>query len=256
MTTNLDSSDTLNLPYSNSVRVFDSLGEAHQITFTWTRTGPLTYSYDVTIDGGEVGGTAGTPQSLLAAPGTMTFDANGLLAQVDGAAPANITITTPAFTNGAAALTFDWEILNADSTFRISNYAAPSATSSSSQNGFAPGKLNQVVIGRDGTIQGIFDSGQTAELARIALATFNNPSGLVKMGNNRYSVSVASGEPSVGEPSNGGRGTTAGSTIELSNVDIATEFINMIVAQRAYQANSRMVSTSDEILQETINIKR
>jgi flagellar hook protein FlgE len=93
-------------------------------------------------------------------------------------------------------------------------------------------------------------------LARIALATFNNPSGLVKMGNNRYVTSVSSGEPSVGEPGNGGRGTTAGSTIELSNVDIASEFINMIVTQRAYQANSRMVTTSDQILQETINIKQ
>ncbi len=256
MLTNLDSSDTLNLPYSNSVRIFDSLGQSHQITFTWTRTSPLTYSYDVTIDGGEVGGTAGTPQSLLAAAGSMTFDNNGKLVDVDGAAPANISITTPTFTNGAAALTFTWEILNPDGTGKITNFAAPSSTSSSSQNGFAPGKLNQVVVGRDGTIQGIFDSGQTIEMARISLATFNNPSGLVKMGNNRYSVSVASGDPTIGEPGTGGRGSTAGSTVELSNVDIASEFINMIVAQRGYQANSRLVTTSDEVLQEAINMKR
>jgi flagellar hook protein FlgE len=260
MLTNLDSSDTLNLPYSNSVRVFDSLGQSHQVTFTWTRTAALTYSYDVTIDGGDVaGGTAGTPVSLIptGVTPTMTFDANGELTQVDGATPTtNIALSTPAFTNGAAALNFNWQILNADGTAKISNFAAPSSTSSSSQNGFAPGKLNQIVIGRDGTIQGIFDSGQTIEMARIALATFNNPSGLVKMGNNRYGVSVASGEPSLGEPGTGGRGTTAGSTVELSNVDIATEFINMIVAQRGYQANSRMVTTSDEVLQEAINMKR
>jgi flagellar hook protein FlgE len=256
MLSNLDSSDTLNLPYSNSVRVFDSLGQSHQVTFTWTRTAPLTYSYDVTIDGGEVGGTAGTPQSLLAAPGTMAFDSTGSLSQVDGAVPANISITTPAFSNGAQALTFSWEILNADGTAKITNFAAPSSTSSSTQNGFAPGKLNQVVVGRDGTIQGIFDSGQTIDMARIALATFNNPSGLVKLGSNRFGVSVASGDPTVGQPGTGGRGRTAGSTVELSNVDIASEFINMIVAQRGYQANSRVVTTSDEVLQEAINMKR
>ncbi len=256
MLTNLDASDTLNLPYSNSVRVFDSLGQSHQITFTWTRTSALTYSYDVTIDAGEVGGTAGSPQSLLPAAGSMTFGNDGKLVDVDGAAPANISITTPTFSNGAAALPFNWEILNADGSGKLTNFAAPSSTSTSSQNGFAPGKLNQVVVGRDGTIQGIFDSGQTIEMARIALATFNNPSGLVKMGNNRYGVSVASGDPTVGEPATGGRGSTAGSTVELSNVDIASEFINMIVAQRGYQANSRLITTSDEVLQEAINMKR
>ena len=112
------------------------------------------------------------------------------------------------------------------------------------------------VWGGDGTVQGIFSNGQTAELARLALATFNNPTGLVKMGSNRYNASISSGEPSIGVAGDGGRGTIAGSTLELSNVDMAAEFISMIVAQRGYQANSRMITTTDEILQDSINLKR
>ncbi|MFN8009007.1 MAG: flagellar hook protein FlgE [Terriglobia bacterium] len=254
---NLDANAIDGTNFTSSVRIYDSLGAGHQVNFTWTKTGVGTYNYDVTIDGGEVtGGTPGTPFSLLAAPGTMTFDNTGALVQVDGAAAADAAITTPIFSNGASALTFTWDLVNPDGTTSVTSYAAPSATSSSTQNGFPPGTLSSVVIGGDGTIQGIFSSGKTAELARLALATFNNPGGLLKMGSNRYNVSISSGEPSVGVAGEGGRGSTAGSTLELSNVDMASEFINMIVAQRGYQANSKMITTTDEILQDAINLKR
>jgi flagellar hook protein FlgE len=254
---NLDADAANGTTFTSSIRVFDSLGAGHQIDFTWTKTGVGAYSYDATVDGGEVtGGTAGTPFSLLAAPGTMTFDSTGKLVQVDGAAAADASITTPTFTNGAAALTFSWDLMNPDGTSNITNYSAPSATSSSTQNGFASGTLSSIVIGSDGTIQGIFSSGKTAELARIALATFNNPSGLLKLGSNRYNGSFSSGEPSIGVPGEGGRGTTAGSTLELSNVDMAAEFINMIVAQRGYQANSKVITTTDEVLQVALNLKQ
>jgi flagellar hook protein FlgE len=254
---NLDADAINGTTFTSSVRVYDSLGAGHQINFTWTKTGVGTYDYDATIDGGEVsGGTAGTPSSLLAAPGKMEFDASGTLVQVDGAAAADLPITTPTFSNGADPLTFSWDLVNPDGTTSVTSYAAPSATSSSTQNGFPPGTLASVVIGGDGTIQGIFSSGKTAELARLALATFNNPGGLLKLGSNRFNVSISSGDPSVGVGGEGGRGTTAGSTLELSNVDMASEFINMIVAQRGYQANSKMITTTDEILQEAINLKR
>jgi flagellar hook protein FlgE len=186
----------------------------------------------------------------------MTFNTDGSLANVNGAAAADVSITTPTFANGAAALTFDWDLVNDDGTGNVTNYASPSATASSSQNGFSAGILSTIVVGGDGTIQGIFSNGQTTGLARLALATFNNPAGLLKLGGNRYNLSISSGEPSVGVAGDGGRGTLAGSTLELSNVDMAAEFINMIVAQRGYQANSRMITTTDEILQESINLKR
>jgi flagellar hook protein FlgE len=257
MVANLDSNATAGSTFTSSSRVFDSLGSAHELDFTWTKTGTGQYSYDVTIDGGDVaGGTAGTPKSLLAAPGTMTFDTDGNLTLVNGAAAANVSVTSPAFTNGASPLTFSWEVLDPNGNSIITNYATPSATASSSQNGFAAGTLNSFIIGADGAVQGLFSNGKAAELARIALASFNNPSGLLKVGGNKFNLSSASGEASVGVPGEGGRGTTTGSTLELSNVDMASEFINMIVAQRGYQANSRVITTTDEILQESLNLKR
>jgi len=254
---NLDADAPVGSTFTSSIRVVDSVGAAHEVNFTWTKTGVSAYDYDVTMDGGDVsGGTAGTPVSLLASPGTMTFDTDGTLLNVDGSAAADVSITTPTFANGAAALTFNWDLLNADGTMNLTNYAAPSATASSSQNGFSAGILSTIVVGGDGTVQGIFSNGQTTGLARLALATFNNPAGLLKLGSNRYNLSISSGEPSVGVAGDGGRGTLAGSTLELSNVDMAAEFINMIVAQRGYQANSRVITTTDEILQESINLKR
>ena len=90
----------------------------------------------------------------------------------------------------------------------------------------------------------------------MALVTFNNPTGLLKLGDNRFASTLPSGLPSIGVPGAGGRGSVSGGTLELSNVDMATEFVNMIVAQRGYQANSRIITTTDEILQESINLKR
>ena len=257
MIANLDANAAAGDKLTSSIRVFDSVGAAHQINFTWTKTGTAAYGYDVTIDGGDVtGGTAGTQFSLLAAPGTMTFDVSGALKNVDGAAAADKNITTPTFKDGAAALKFTWDLVGTNGQTSITNYAAPSGASSSFQNGFSSGTLTSIAVGTDGTVQGSFSNGQTAELARVALATFNNPSGLIKLGANRFMVSSASGEPSIGNPGTGGRGTTAGNTIELSNVDMAAEFINMILAQRGYQANSRVITTTDDILQESINLKR
>jgi flagellar hook protein FlgE len=257
MIANLDSNAADGSTFTSSVRVFDSLGAPHQVSFTWTKTAANTYDYDITMDGGDVtGGTAGTPFSLLAAPGTMTFDSNGALVDVDAAGAADVAVTTPTFINGGAALTFDWDLVNDDGSTNVTNYSAPSATSSTTQNGLAAGTLSTIVVGADGTVQGIFNNGQTSELARLALAMFNNPAGLLKLGSNRFNASISSGDASVGVPGDAGRGTVAGSTLELSNVDMAAEFISMIVAQRGYQANSRVITTTDEILQESINLKR
>jgi flagellar hook protein FlgE len=254
---NLDADAPNGSTFTSTVQIYDSLGSSHQINVTWTKTGTRAWSYDVTVNGGEVtGGTAGTQFSLLGTPGTMTFTTTGQLLTVNGAPAADRSVTTPTFTNGAAAMTFSLDLVGPNGESFITNYAAPSATSSSTQNGFQPGTFSTMVIGADGSIQGIFGNGQSGELGRIAVATFNNPGGLLKLGGNRYSVSTSSGEPSTGVAGEGGRGTMAGGTLELSNVDMAAEFISMIVAQRGYQANSRIITTTDEILQESLNLKR
>ena len=280
---NLDANATSGTVFTSSMRVVDSLGSSHQLNYVFTKgANPGEWSYDITVDGGEVtGGTAGTAYSLIGAAGapptapagTMVFDATGKLSLVDGNSVLNATppplldpavapipITTPTFSNGASEMSFTWDVAKADSsasyTSYLTGYGAPSATSSSAQNGFAAGSLSSFTVAEDGTVQGIFSNGQTAELARIALVTFNNPAGLLKTGSNNYSASTSSGEPSIGGAAAGGRGKIAASSLELSNVDIASEFINMIIAQRGYQANSRVISITDQVTQESINLVR
>jgi flagellar hook protein FlgE len=254
---NLDANAAVNDTFSSSVRMIDSLGASHQLSVTWTNTGPGAWDYDITIPAEDVGGLVTDPP-VSVGTGSMAFDAAGVL--TTPAADFDIEIT--GFANGASDMTtatnnaINFDLFNADGTANLSGFAAPSATSSSAQNGFAAGSLSSFAIGIDGTIQGIFSNGQTAELARLSLATFNNPNGLLKTGQNRFSASVSSGEPSLGVPGEGGRGTTAGSALELSNVDIANEFINMLIAQRGYQANSRIITTTDSVLQEAINLVR
>ena len=118
------------------------------------------------------------------------------------------------------------------------------------------GNLTSFTIGQDGTIQGVYDNGTTKNLARVALANFQNPSGLMQVGNSLFQVSNNSGDPLVGAPGDEGMGSIIPSSLEMSNVDLSEEFTDMIVTQRGFQANSRIITTSDEMLQELVNLKR
>ncbi|MFP4034673.1 MAG: flagellar hook-basal body complex protein, partial [Desulfovermiculus sp.] len=126
---------------------------------------------------------------------------------------------------------------------------------SKSQNGFASGTLEDVSVDKDGIITGAYSNGQSRDLAQVGLAKFANPNGLLQDGNNLFTETQASGLAAVGPPGSGA-GTIRSNSLEQSNVDIAEQFSDMIVTQRAYQANSRTITTSDEMLQEVINLKR
>jgi flagellar hook protein FlgE len=251
--TNLNASTAAGATFTTSVQIYDSLGAPHLATVTYTKE-PAggEWSYAVSVPGADVAGGGTTPFAV--ATGTLTFDSNGVLSAVDGAAPADVQITTPVWTNGASASTWTWNIMDDDGP-TLTGYAMASATSSIRQNGVAPSTVDDITISPDGTIitTGV---GHTISLAQLALATFNNPKGLVKLGSNRYAESAASGLANVGVPGTGGRGTLIGSALESSNVDIAQEFTQMILAQRGYQANSKTITVSDELLLETLNLKR
>jgi flagellar hook protein FlgE len=259
--TNLNSAATANSTFTTSVQMYDPQGSPHVVTVTYTKTGPSAWAYQMTVPGAEVtGGAAGTPFPIPQAQGgagTITFDTAGKLATVNGAAPADVTVTTPAWSNGAAANAMVWNLVDATTgTLAITGYASPSATSSITQNGSAPGSVNGVNILADGSITATFGAGQTVTIGKIAIAAFNNPKGLVKLGANRFGESQAAGQANVGTPGNGGRGTLIGSALEQSNVDMAAEFTNMILAQRGYQANSKSITVADELMQETLALKR
>jgi flagellar hook protein FlgE len=254
--TNLNANTPTGNTFTAAVQIYDSLGSPHVATVTYTKQAAAgSWNYAVTVPGEDVvGGTAGTPTSI--ATGTLGFDAAGELLSVNGGGPADVTLTTPAWQNGAAASSWSWNIVDDDNESALSGYAITSATSSIRQNGSAPGTMDNITIAPDGTITATFGAGQTVSIGQLALAQFNNPKGLVKLGSNRYGESAAAGVPNVGVAGTGGRGTLIGSALEQSNVDIAQEFTQMILAQRGYQANSKTITVSDELLLETLNLKR
>jgi flagellar hook protein FlgE len=262
--TNLDSRAAAGSTFTTSVQIYDALGMPHVATLTFTRDAAAgAWTYEVTVPGAEItGGTAGTPSPI--GSGTVQFDNDGRLSGFTVAAPgagggnppADVTFATPAWTNGAAASTITWDIVDVNGIASITGFASTSATSSISQNGSAPGMIDNISIGADGTIVATFGAGQTVAVGKLALASFNNPKGLVKLGSNRYGESQAAGIPNIGVAGTGGRGTLIGSALEQSNVDIAQEFTQMILAQRGYQANSKTITVSDELLVDTLNLKR
>src|SRR5947209_3361564 len=138
----------------------------------------------------------------------------------------------------------------------LRQFAGQSTVAALSQDGSALGTLQSFTIGQDGIVTGVFSNGRTRPIGQIALAGFSNASGLEKTGNSLDRASVNSGLAQVGQAGSGGRGTLSGSTLEMSNVDLAQEFTNLIIAQRGFQANSRVITASDELLQDLVNLKR
>jgi len=152
---------------------------------------------------------------------------------------------------------FSWDLVDANGVTSLTQYGTPSATAAVTQNGAPTGAVSSMVsVNQDGQLVASFGIGRTVVVGQLALATFSNPQGMVKSGNNFFSESEASGSPSVGIAGSGGRGTLIGSALEQSNVDIAQEFTQMILAQRGYQANSKSITVADELLLETLNLKR
>ena len=262
---NLDVNAPVGTTFNTPVQIYDAVGASHVMTVTYTRTA-TGWDFEITVDGSEVAQTPPPVTPYVLAAGSLTFDGLGQIASVTPTAPAtgggtapavtDLNFTTPAWTTGAQASPITWDIVDANGVVSLTGYASPSATSSKSQNGAAAGMIDSISISADGSIVATFGAGQTVSVGQLALAQFNNPKGLVKLGSNRYGESQAAGIPNVGVAGTGGRGTLIGSALEQSNVDIAQEFTQMILAQRGYQANSKTITVSDELLMDTLNLKR
>jgi flagellar hook protein FlgE len=251
MHTNLDAGAAVGDTYSTPITVYDSLGVSHVLNFQFSKTAANTWNYQVTLPAADTGAT-GAPTVLNS--GTLAFDGNGNLTS-----PAtDVTgITVSGLADGASPMNVTWSLF--DPTTKaplVSQISAASSTASTFQNGFGSGSLLNFSIGSDGIIEGSFSNGRTIAIGQLALANFANIDGLLRNGDNSYTPTLASGAAVVGAPGTGGRGSVSGGALELSNVDIAQEFSKMIVAQRGFQANARVVTTFDEITQDTINLKR
>jgi len=239
--------------FSTPITIYDSLGTSHVLTFNFAKTGPNEWSYQLTVPGDDVtGGTAGTPFPIGGASGTLTFDANGQLADPVLGSPIQFSI--PGLADGASDLNLSWDPYTSAGVGRITQFGQKSAPSASMQNGSAAAQLIHVGLADGGQILAQYSNGDQLVVGQVALASIRNPDTLIAAGNNNFQLSARTATPSIGVPGTGGRGTIVGGSIEASTVDIAREFTNLIVYQRGYEANSRVVTTADQLSQDTINL--
>jgi flagellar hook protein FlgE len=249
---NLNAAATAGPPpaqFSTAIEVYDSLGVPHTVTVTFTKNATAgQWDYAISVPNSSVT----TP--ITPVTGTLTFDNLGRLTDPPAAGPFP-TINITGLVSGAADLALTWQLYDG-STPRLTQYAQPSSVSANAQNGSPSAQLIRVAIGSGGQILAQFSDGQQIIVGQLAMAAVRNPESLIAVGNNNFQLSARSALPAIGIPGTGGRGTIVGGAVEFSTVDIAREFTNLIVYQRGYQANTRVVTTVDELSQETINLKR
>jgi flagellar hook protein FlgE len=248
MTTNLDATAAVGTTYSSPMTVYDSLGQSHDLTINYTNTAPNTWSYSITLPAADTGGT-GNPTTV--ASGTLDFNSSGVLTSPSGTVP-NIKISGLA--DDAAAMNLTWDLNGSGGTAAITQQAAASATSETTQNGYTTGTLTGYSVLSDGTLQGQFSNSQTLALGQVAVASFANNQGLTQTADNDYQASFASGAAVVGQAGQGGNGTISGGAVEQSNVNLSTEFANLIVAQQGYEANAKVLTTLDQVSQATLQV--
>jgi flagellar hook protein FlgE len=247
---NLDAEAAVGDTFTTSQTIYDSLGNGIELTLTFTNTAPGQWDVAASVPS-SVGGPV-TINGAASIP--LTFDENGELTSPAADATLDITLT-----NGATSpQTVTWDLYDAlgNNLGDMTGYASSSTTTFQYQDGYPSGVLQGVYVDEDGIVSASYSNGQLVPYYQIALADFPSYNGLQKMGSNLYAESLASGQALIGTAGTGRLGSVSPSTIEMSNVDLAQEFVNMITTQRAFQANSRVITASDEILAELMNIKR
>lgn len=241
---NLDAQAAVGDTKTVPVSVIDSLGMQHVVTITFTKVGVNDWTWEATDPSGNPAGN-----------GTAQFDADGRLLAFDGAGGTAPTISFIP-TNGAQPMTINLEPFGAGLYDGLTQFAAPYTCYGRAEDGVTHGTLENIDIDSTGTIYGSFTNGIVKALARIAVATFDNPAGLERLSDGNYHVSVNSGEAAIQYPGDSGDVQIVARALEQSNVDLTEEFTSMITAQRGFQASARVITTTDEMLQELAMLKR
>lgn len=240
---NLNASDPVGTAITSSIEVFDQQGTPITVSFTFTKAAANSWTLagSATDPAGTVLPVTMTGSPLAFSPSTGALTSGAVTATIGGG-------------GFPAALTVD--LGTPGTPEAITQFSGPNDVAALSQTGYALGNLQAFTIGNDGIVTGVFSNGRNRPIGQIALASFSNPVGLEKVGDSLFRPTVNSGLAQVGTAGSGGRGTLSGSTLEMSNVDLAREFTNLIIAQRGFQANSRVITASDELLQDLVNLKR
>jgi flagellar hook protein FlgE len=240
---NFDPTDPTTYHHSTSVNVYDSLGNSHIMQNFFVKTGAGAWDVYTTADGNP---TAYTPPAAPVATASMVFNGTGVGPTVTPAVPTvSIPVGTGATTPFSVTLDFS----------QSTQFGSSFSVNSLSQDGYTSGRLSGFSFSSDGTIVGRYTNGQSATLGQVVLANFTNPNGLQSLGNNAWAETADSGPSLVGIPNTGNLGVLQSSAVEDSNVDLTAELVNMITAQRIYQANAQTIKTQDQVLQTLVNLK-
>jgi len=240
---NLDAASAAGFQVTSSVQITDRQGTSYNVNINYTKAAtPNTWN----VTASSV--VNGVNTLLTVNGGPLTFNPN-----TGGVTNGAITMT-PTFGNFPGPITLDTGTPGQPDA--CTGFAGTSTLIAARQNGYGLGILQSFTIGADGVMMGVFSNGRNRAVGRVAMAAFTNPTGLEVTGRSMYRESANSGVAQVGQSNTGGRGMIAAGTLEMSNTDLAREFTNLILAQRGFQANSRMITSSDEILQDLVNLKR
>jgi flagellar hook protein FlgE len=243
ITSTFDPTDSTTFNYATSTSVYDSLGNAHALGMYFVPNGPTAsgenkWSVYATSDGTAVG---------AGAVGTVTFSSNGLIDTTNTTLP--FSISTPVGGGATTPLAFTLDLSGS------TQFGAASGVNQLTQDGYTSGRLSSYTVSNDGTVQGRYTNGQTKALAQVALANFTSPEGLASLGNNTWAESFKSGPPLVGAPGTASLGALQSGTVEESNVDLTASLVDMITAQRNYQANAQTIKTEDALMQTLVSLR-
>jgi len=269
MTGNLNSEAAEGATVERTIRVYDSLGTARDIQVTFTKMAQVTdggtaynawtwkaeyNGTDVTnVNSGESGVVLFDSSGVFHAEGSLNTTTNTFTARASLPSQNEISLPAAVFTGSTLPVTpFEFSV----DLSSVTDLSATSDVSLNTQDGYQLGTLENFSVGTDGAIAGSFSNGVTRVLGQIALANFGDVGGLSRGGNNMFVETASSGPAQVGLPNTGGLGSISGGTLESSNVDLSTEFSNLIITQRGFQANARTITAADTLLQETVNLVR
>lgn len=267
VTANLNSSDTPPaLPwnaqnavatsnFSTSMQVYDSLGDAHTVSVYYQNTGTGTWTYHVLANGSEVqGGTPGQMSEI--ATGNLDFNSNGSLQSNTVTAGGTVSFTG-ATANQPLTFNFGTPVASGGTGLNgITQFGSTDTITAQSQDGYASGALSSLSIDDSGVVSGVYTNGQTIAIAQMAVAKFQNDQGLGQAGQNCWTATQDSGQAAVGSAGTGGRAAIVSGSLEESNVDIATQFTDLIAHQRGFEANSKTITTADQMLQDVLAMKQ
>ena len=252
-------SDPANYNSSTTINVYDSLGGEHVITLYFTKTAENTWEVNFVNRNPD---TTDPNTMILAGTQALSFDTDGSLID-DGSSAGGIDFDFGTAVVSPQTITFDFGTGTGGTEDPIgtgldgtTQFASGFSVSSFSQDGYGAGVFKSISFNEAGMISAVFTNGQSKTIGQMAMARFLDPGGLTKLGQNMFAETYDSGQPVLAAPKTSGLGRLLSNTLELSNVDLSQEFVKLISAQRAFQANSRVITTTDEMMQDLVNLKR